>query len=288
MKAKALVLVSLLALLLPARVVSAADLTPTQQQLKALVENVRAKVKAGQKTQADLADDLNKFDSLLAQHRGEKTDDVAEVLLMKAMLYLEIFDDTAKGKELIQQLKRDYPATAAGESADKILARIQQRLEAEHIQSSLVTGAAFPDFNEKDIEGRPLSLANYKGKVVLVDFWATWCSPCMEELPHVLSAYEKHHRQGFDIVGVSLDKDEAKLKDFTRQMKMTWAQFFDGQMWSNKLAKRYGIQSIPATYLLDGEGKIIGKDLRGDQLETVLNKVLPGHLAKEPNPAAPR
>ncbi|MGH7970904.1 MAG: TlpA family protein disulfide reductase, partial [Limisphaerales bacterium] len=115
----------------------------------------------------------------------------------------------------------------------------------------------------------------------------TWCSPCMEELPHVLRAYEKHHRQGFDIVGVSLDKDEAKLKDFTRQMKMTWAQFFDGQMWSNKLAKRYGIQSIPATFLLDGEGKIIGKDLRGDELEAVLSKVLPGALANT-NPAAPR
>jgi thiol-disulfide isomerase/thioredoxin len=119
-----------------------------------------------------------------------------------------------------------------------------------------------------------LSLANYKGRVVLIDFWATWCGPCVAELPSLLKTYEKHHGNGFEIIGISLDEDQTKLEDFMKQKKMTWQQFFDGQGWQNKLGQKYGVNSIPATYLLDGEGKIIGKDLRGDELEAAVARAL--------------
>ena len=142
------------------------------------------------------------------------------------------------------------------------------------IQQTLVVGNKFPDFEEKDLAGQPLSIANFKGKVVLVDFWATWCGPCVQELPNVLRAYEKHHAEGFEIIGISLDQDERKLKDFTKQMKMTWPQYFDGKGWGNKLAGKYGVQSIPATFLLDGSGNIIGRDLRGEALEEAVSKAL--------------
>ena len=135
-------------------------------------------------------------------------------------------------------------------------------------------GLKFPGFEEKDVAGKPLSIDNYKGKVVLIDFWATWCGPCVAELPNVLKVYEKHHGKGFDIIGISLDQDEAKLTSFTKQKNMTWQQFFDGQGWGNKLAAKYGVNSIPATFLLDGEGKIIGKDLRGEALEEAVTKAL--------------
>jgi peroxiredoxin len=94
------------------------------------------------------------------------------------------------------------------------------------------------------------------------------------ELPNVLKTYEKHHAQGFDIIGVSLDKDEAKLKTFIADRKMPWKQYFDGKGWGSKLGARYGVNSIPATYLLDGEGKIIAKNLRGEALEEAVAKVL--------------
>jgi len=124
------------------------------------------------------------------------------------------------------------------------------------------------------LEGKPLSIANFKGKVVLIDFWATWCPPCRAEIPNVVATYQKYHDKGFEIIGVSLDEDKAKLIDFTKDQNMTWQQFFDGQGWSNKLAVKYGIQSIPATFLLDGDGNIIGKDLRGDDLTQAVAKAL--------------
>ncbi len=248
--------------------VSAGDATA---ELKALVGKIRSEVADGKTNQIDLAGDLKQFDDLLAAHQGEKTDAVANIVYMKAMLYDQILNDPAKAAELIKQLKVDFQGTA-------FVAALEQReavqKEAEKIQAALTVGASFPDFDEKDANGKPLSIANYKGKVVLVDFWATWCPPCRAELPNVLAAYRKYHDQGFEIIGISLDQDQAKLASFTKAMNMTWPQYFDGQGWSNKLAVKYGIQSIPATFLLDGNGKIIARDLRGEALEAAVAKAL--------------
>jgi hypothetical protein len=89
-----------------------------------------------------------------------------------------------------------------------------------------------------------------------------------------LKTYGAHHAQGFEIIGVSLDSDQAKLTDFIKSKDMTWQQFFDGQGWKNKLAVKYGIESIPSTFLLDGDGKIIAKDLRGEELEDAVTKAV--------------
>jgi hypothetical protein len=90
----------------------------------------------------------------------------------------------------------------------------------------------------------------------------------------VIKSYEKHHDKGFEIIGISLDEDKEKLKSFTGEKKMTWQQYFDGKGWGNKLAVKYGVQSIPATFLLDSQGKIIGRDLRGEALEEAVSKAL--------------
>jgi thiol-disulfide isomerase/thioredoxin len=109
-----------------------------------------------------------------------------------------------------------------------------------------------------------------------VDFWATWCGPCVAELPNVLETYQKYHDKGFDVVGISLDQDENKLKSFILQRKISWHQYFDGKGWENKLAVKYGISSIPATYLLDKDGKIVAKDVRGEELGKAVAKALDG------------
>ncbi len=268
------VAVALLALSLFTPTGVAADTNAAATDLKALVTKVNAKLQGGKKTEVDLAPELKEFDALLAKYKGEKTDDVAQIQLMEAMLYLQVFNNTDKGVEMIKQLKTDYPGTKPAQNADRILDSVKQQAAAKKIQSGLAEGTKFPDFNEKDSTGKPLSIANYKGKVVLLDFWATWCGPCVHELPNVIKTYDTHHKQGFEIIGISLDKDQEKLASFTKEKNMTWVQYFDGLVWQNKLAVKYGVNSIPATYLLDGQGTIIGKDLRGEDLENAVTKAL--------------
>ena len=242
--------------------------------LNAIISSVNTKLGAGKITEKDLADELKRFDDLYAMHKNEKTDDAAEILVMKAKLYLEVFRDPETAAGVIQHIKRDLPDTKMGRMADSILESLKEPIQAERIRRSLAEGTNFPDFTEKDLAGKPLSIANFKGKVVLVDFWATWCPPCRAELPNVIAAYQKYHDKGFEIIGVSLDDEQPVLENFLKENKMTWPEYFDGLHWKNKLAVKYGVMSVPADYLLDGRGRIIGKDLRGEALDAAVAKAL--------------
>ncbi|HHY86374.1 MAG TPA: TlpA family protein disulfide reductase [Verrucomicrobia bacterium] len=268
MKTKSLAVVAVLVACLLAPLASmAAETDAIQTELKALVDKVREKLKEGKKTEADLAAEFKAFDDLLAKHKGEKTDEVATIALWKAMLY-DVVDNPDKAIAELEQIKKDFPDTDPGKHVDQIIAQIKK-------ESQFRKGMALPDFAETDLKGKPLSISNYKGKVVLVDFWATWCGPCVEELPNVLKTYEKYHDQGFEIIGISLDTDRKQLDAFLEKHKgMTWPQYFDGKGWQNKLAEKYGIEAIPTTFLLDGEGKIIEKDLRGPELEKAVAAAL--------------
>ncbi len=119
------------------------------------------------------------------------------------------------------------------------------------------------------VDGKKVDLADLRGKVVLIDFWATWCPPCVEEVPSLVETYEKYHAQGFEIVGISLDEDKAALEKFTTENKMTWPQFFDGKGWENEMAQRFKIQSVPTLWLLNREGKLIDASPRGRLNEAI-------------------
>jgi thiol-disulfide isomerase/thioredoxin len=274
MKNKILVLFVILSVLMFRQHGFAADTNSVIPDLKLLVAKVNAKLQQGKHTENDFADELKEFDALYAKYKDLKTEEVAQIPAMKAELYLEVIYDPEKAAEAFQQIKRDMPETATGKRVDTILDSLKKPIEAEQIRNTLAEGTQFPDFDEKDLTGKPLSLASYKGKVVLIDFWATWCPPCVRELPNTLKVYQKYHDQGFDVMGVSLDDDQPQLEKFLKANSMTWPQFFDGQGVKNKLALKYGIEAIPATFLLDGDGKIIGKDLRGDELEAAVSKAL--------------
>lgn len=128
-----------------------------------------------------------------------------------------------------------------------------------------------PDFPPTvDLEGKPVSLTDYRGKVLLLDFWAVWCGPCIGEMPNIKEVYEKYHDKGFDVIGISLDNDETVLREFIKDNRLPWRQIFDGEGWSGPLAEKYGVRSIPAPFLLDQEGKVISVNARDLLLEKLV------------------
>lgn len=252
-----------------------AEKDPVLEQLQALVETVRTKLKAGDTSEADFTNELKQFDALIAKNPNAKPDDLAQIALLKAMLYLQVFDEPAKGTALLKKIKTDYPTSKIAGRVDMMLQQIAKQSAAKKIQDKLKPGSEFPDFNVKSLDGKPLSVASHKGHIVLVDFWATWCGPCRAELPNVIETYKKYHDKGFDIIGVSLDSDKDKLESFLKKQDgMTWPQYFDGKGWSNTLAEKYGVEAIPFTILVGPDGKIIGTNLRGEKLGEAVSSAL--------------
>jgi thiol-disulfide isomerase/thioredoxin len=134
-------------------------------------------------------------------------------------------------------------------------------------------GKSSPAFEAREISGKEISLASLKGKYVLIDFWATWCAPCISELPRLQEAYRKHHGSGFEIVSVSLDETRAAVTDFVKVRKLPWPQIHNATGGAD-LVEAFGVSAIPAAYLLDPEGTIIRLDPRGPTLETTLAKLI--------------
>jgi peroxiredoxin len=136
-------------------------------------------------------------------------------------------------------------------------------------------GALAPDFTQNDVNGNPVTLSSFRGKYVLIDFWASWCGPCRQENPNLVKTYNKYKDKNFTVLGVSLDKPDGKA-DWLKAIKsdgLNWTQVSDLNFWSNKVAILYFIGSIPSNFLVDPKGKIIARDLRGADLDNKLQEV---------------
>ncbi len=243
--------------------------------LNDLIRRINDKLVLAKTNDADLVENIREFDTLLARHKDAKLEERARILLMKGQLFLpQVLNRPDKALEVFKQFKRDFPTLQVNGNTDALINALERIIHTDKMQRILVPGTIFPGFEEKDLAGQPLSLAQFKGKVVLVDFWATWCTLCMVDFPGVLKLYEKYHDQGFDIVGINLDQDRERLESFIRENHVAWRQYYDGQFWDTKLAVRYGIDKLPTTYLLDRNGKIIASNLRGDDLDKAIADAL--------------
>lgn len=141
-------------------------------------------------------------------------------------------------------------------------------------EASLMIGGIAPDIKLTDTEGKPMALSSLRGKVVLIDFWASWCGPCRRENPNVVKMYQKYKDQGFEIFGVSLDNDGNRWKGAIKADGLTWYHVSDLLGWRSKAAQLYQVHSIPATFLIDQKGRIIAKGLRGAELDAAVAKAL--------------
>ena len=173
-------------------------------------------------------------------------------------------DPSPEGEEVLKKFAAGSDARLAGAAK----ATLDRRQKMAELKTKPV------DIKFTATDGKEIDLANLRGKVVLVDFWASWCGPCIGEMPNVVSAYQKLHGKGFEILGISLDQDKAAMEAALKKNDMTWPQYFDGAGWENKISTSFGIQSIPAAWLIDKKGMLRETGLRGEALAPGVEKLL--------------
>ncbi len=181
-------------------------------------------------------------------------------------------------------LLRSLAYNMEGEEIEKYLAQMDTSFnQVEFVKTlkdwaeakkKVAIGQQAPDFTLPDTTGNPVKLSSFYGHYLLVDFWAAWCSPCRAENPNLLKTYKKYHKKGFDVLGVSLDNKKGDWEKAIQKDGLIWTEVSGLKGWQDDVAKLYGVRSIPSNFLLDKEGKIIKKNLRGDALKKKLAELL--------------
>lgn len=194
---------------------------------------------------------------------------ISALLIEKALGTRQI--GSAEAQEMYDALSAEIKETAP---AKKIIENLNAEKEREDKVKNTAIGAVAPDFSGPTPDGGEISLKQAMGKVTIIDFWAAWCKPCRVENPNVVNVYNKYHSKGLNIIGVSLDRKEEDWKKAIADDKLTWHHISSLDYFNDAIAKLYNVDAIPATFILDENGVIIAKNLRGPALEEKIAELL--------------
>ena len=249
----------------------------------------------------DFYNDLDKNDPLIDQWTAimlkiqtvfekqlERTPDHWHTIRMLCEI-LEVLEDTVKINQVLKNAQVVYEKQLEHDQENRdalsALANIHEQLGNDKLAKEYKLRASpslgwvdtvLPDFpvGTVDLDGKPILLEDYRGKVVLLDFWAVSCGPCVGEIPNIKRVYEKYHDKGFEVVGVSLDTDKKLLREFIDNEGLPWRQIQDNSGFRGEIAKQYGIRSIPTPFLLDRTGRVISVKARGNLLRELVEKTI--------------
>ncbi|HUS86081.1 MAG TPA: TlpA disulfide reductase family protein [Bacteroidales bacterium] len=222
-------------------------------------EGETEKAEALSKEREELFDEINVAQMNFVR---ENPSSFATPTVLRSLTY------SMEAKELKEHLDALDPKLAGTEQVKSMYER------AEKLEKVAI-GEVAPEFTMNDTEGNPVKLSEVLGsKLLLVDFWAAWCVPCREENPNVVAVYQKFHEKGFDVFGVSLDHEKEDWLKAIEDDNLTWTHVSDLKYWENEAAQMYAVSAIPANFLLDADGKIIAKNLRGDDLKNKVAELL--------------